>query len=125
VVIGYRVNPKGLFQKRQDIINEAYNALSNKVKIYREQFESIKLKTYELDSIKTANIIYSTMLKNESSYVKLEDAIKNGLLDLMVENNMEQSVDDKNNDYSDEYEYDYYEEAAATTEEAAATTDEE
>lgn len=116
VVVGYRYKGSKKWNKNK-IAEEAYDALSNKVKILREQFETIGLKTYELDSIQTANIIYSTLLKNESSYAKLEDAIENGLLDVAVEVKPGEFVDDeKYNKYRDDYEYPYYE-AAATKEE--------
>lgn len=117
VVLSYRANPKSRFERREKIVEEAYNALSNKAKIFKEQFESIKLKTYELNSIQTANIIYNSMLKNESSFMKLEDAIKNGLTDIAVEPLAKTKGDKKNFDrYVDDYDFDYHDEVAVTEE---------
>lgn len=105
-------------QRREQVIEEAYNSIVNKAKILREQFESIKLKTYELDSIQAANIIYSSLLKNESSFAKLEEAVKNGLLDLTIETLPGEPIEGENLDkYTDDYEYPYMDQAAATKEE--------
>lgn len=118
VVLSFRYIPKSRFEKRERIMEEAFNTLSNKVKIYREQFESIKLKTYELNSVQAANIIYSSMLKNESSFMKLEDAMKNGLVDLVVETKPGSKLDKNKYDrYVDDYDYDYHDEAAASSDE--------
>lgn len=117
VVVSYRHTGKKRFDNKGKIAEQAYEALYNKVKILREQFEAIKLKTYELDSIQAANIIYSSMLKNESSYMKLEDAVKNGLLDLMVENSLSGNKKEKDITYKDEYDYDYFDDEAALTKE--------
>ena len=116
VVVNHKYEKVGR-QKRKQVIEEAYNALSNKVKILREQFESTKLKTYGLDSVQTANIIYSTLLKNESAFTKLEDAVQNGLLDLAVETLPGEPIEGENLDkYKDDYEYPYMDEAVAANE---------
>lgn len=116
VVVNYKFERAGRMKKQQ-IIDEAYNALSNKVKILREQFESIKLKTYGLDSIQTGNIIYSTLLKNESAFAKLEDAVQNGLLDLAIETLPGERIEGEEFDkYKDDYDYPYMDEAAAANE---------
>ncbi|HCT64545.1 MAG TPA: hypothetical protein DIC60_04665 [Lachnospiraceae bacterium] len=116
VVVNYKHTKVGR-QKKEQIIEEAYNALTNKVKILREQFESIKLKTYSLDSVQAANMIYSSLLKNESAFAKLEDAVNNGLLDLAVETLPGEQIEDESlNKYKDDYEYPYMDEAAAANE---------
>lgn len=117
VFVNYRYEAKtNFFLSKNKMLDEAFNALSNKVKILKEQFESIGLKAYTLDSKSTANVIYSTMAKSESSYQTLEDALNNGLLDLVIENrNQEQVKEDKT--YSDDYEYEWREEAAISIEE--------
>lgn len=116
VVVNHKYEKVGR-QKKSQVIEETYNALSNKVKILREQFESIKLKTYGLDSVQTANIIYSSLLKNESAFAKLEDAVQNGLLDLAVETLPGEPIEVEDLDtYKDNYEYPYKDEAAAANE---------
>ncbi len=117
VVLNHRHNPKSRFEKREKVIEEAYDVLSNKVKIFREQFESLKLKTYELNSIQTANIMYNSILKNESSFMTLEEAIKNGLTDLVVDTQTKEKDEKKKYDrYVDDYDYDYHDEVAITGE---------
>jgi hypothetical protein len=124
VFVNYRYESKtGFTLNKKKIINESFETLSTKVKILKEQFESIGLKTYSLDSKSTANVLYNSMLKNESSYQRLEDAIKNGLLDLAVINKPKEEseenseYDDGYDDrYNDDYEYEWKDEAAVSGE---------
>lgn len=113
VVVNHRTKGNKWINKKSKT-DEAYNAILNKAKILRDQFESIGLKTYQINSVQTANIMYSTLLKDESSYTKLEDAIENGLLDMAVETLPGQPIGNENyNKYEDNYAYPYYVDEAA------------
>lgn len=110
----YRYIPKNNFSfSREKIIEEAYSTLSNRVKLFQEQFNSIGLKAHSLNSVEIADVMYSSLVKNESSYMKLEDALKNGLLDIAIQ---DMGADSRTEigeiKYKDKYAYPYQDDAS-------------
>lgn len=117
MLTSYRYIPKNNFSFSEGkIAEEAYSVLSNRVKLFQEQFSAMGLKAHALDSIEMADIIYSTLVKNESAYMKLEDALKNGLLDIAVQDiGMEIKEESETQDinYKDDYPYSHSEDISA------------
>lgn len=117
MLTGYRYMPKSNFSFSEGkIAEEAFAVLSNRVKLFQEQFSAMGLKAHVLDSIEMADIVYSTLIKNESAYMKLEDALKNGLLDIAVQDisaEIKEESETQDINYKDDYPYPHSEDISA------------
>lgn len=107
MLINYRYIPKNNFSfNKERVIQEAYGTLANRAKLFQEQFNAIGLKAEILNSIEMADIMYSSLAKKESSYMRLEDALKNGLLDTAIQDmDADSRTDVGEIKYKDNYPY--------------------